>query len=381
MYWSKLTLITLGSVTLINSVQASEDFVPEKLTVMERIEPGPNVFVLDQLWSGASRVNIISQEDLTLKGNLSFGIVGQMATSKDSKSFYSMSSYAQRITYGPTEVVLQEFDVDTLSLQREIVIPEKAVQVAPSSAMLALSYDDNYAFIQNATPATSVSVVDLQSGEFIEEIPTPGCFGIYPGIDSVKFTTACGDGRFQTFSQESDNKFGSPEYSEAVFDAHSDPVFIGGERAGNELLFVSFFGNVYEVSDVGDAPTLVNKFSITGNIEGDWAPGGVDVSAYNEANDVLFVTMHSGAYEGSHKNAAEEVWAVDMSSGEVLSRTPVHELSSISVTGNEVPTLFGLDEESTLTRFDVNTNAGFELKETHSLESVGDWTVYAIAGK
>ncbi|HAA45247.1 MAG: methylamine dehydrogenase heavy chain [Halomonas sp. 54_146] len=381
MNWSRFTLIALGGVTLGSFAHASEDFVPEELTVMERIKPGPNVFVLDQLWSGASRANVISQEDLTVKGNLSFGIVGQIVTSHDSKTLYSMSAYAERISYGPTEVVLQEFDVDTLSLKREIVIPEKAAQVAPSNAIVALSYDDNYAFVQNATPATSVSVVDLTSGEFVEEVPTPGCFGIFPASDSVKFTTACGDGRFQSFSLGNDNQFGSPEPSEKIFDPTSDPIFIVGKRAGDELVFVSFFGNVYQVSDSGDMVSLTNKFAITDGVEGGWAPGGVDVAAYNEANDVLFVTMHSDAYNGSHKNAAEEVWAVELSSGDVLSRSPVHELASISVTDGETPILFGLDEESTLTRFEVDVGADFELEPTSSLESVGDWTVYSIAGK
>ena len=381
MNWSRLALIALGGLTLGGLAHANEEFVPEELTVMESIPPGPNVFVLDQLWSGASLANVISQDDLTVKANLSFGIVGQIAISHDSKTLYSMSAYAKRISYGPTEVVLQEFDVNTLSLQREIIIPEKAAQVSPSNAIIALSYDDNYAFVQNATPATSVSIVDLQTGEFIEEVPNPGCFGIFPASDSVKFTTVCGDGRFQSFSLGSDNQFGSPEHSEQIFDPVSDPVFIVGKRAGDEFLFVSFFGNVYQISDSGDMASLVNKFSITDGIEGGWAPGGVDVAAYNEANDVLFVTMHSDAYNGSHKNPAEEVWAVDLSSGDVLSRSPVHELSSISVTDGETPILFGLDEESTLTRFDVDVDAGFELSPTASLEGVGDWTVYSIAGK
>ncbi|WP_081193837.1 amine dehydrogenase large subunit [Halomonas sp. BC1] len=381
MIWSRLTLMALGGITLGGLANASDDFVPEELTVMEHIAPGPNVFVLDQLWSGASRANVISQDDLTVKGNLSFGIVGQMALSHDAKTLFSMSAYAKRISYGPTEVVLQEFDVDTLSLQREIIIPDIAAQVAPSNAILALSYDDRYAFVQNATPATSVSIVDLQSGEFVQEVPNPGCFGVFPASDSVQFSTVCGDGRFQSFSLGSDGQFGSPQHSEQIFDAVSDPLFIVGKRADDELVFVSFFGNVYRLSDSGDAVSLTNTFSITDGVDGDWAPGGVDVAAYNEANGVLFVTMHSDAYNGSHKNAAEEVWAVDLSSGDVLSRTPVHELSSISVTEGDAPILFGLDEESTLTRYDVDVDAGFTLSPAASLEGVGDWTVYAIAGK
>lgn len=126
--------ITLGAMLGVLSVgiaQASETFVPEVLTVEKAIKPGANVFVLDQSWKGASRINVLSADDLEHKGILSVGITGQMVYSKDRKTAYAMSAYATRITYGPTEAVLQEFDVDTLTLKREVIIPEKMAQVAP----------------------------------------------------------------------------------------------------------------------------------------------------------------------------------------------------------------------------------------------------------
>lgn len=378
---ARFSVVVLGGLALCGATQANEEFAPESVSVMEHIPPGANVFVLDQRWSGASRTSVISQDDLSVKGNLSFGIVGQMALSHDADTLYSMSAFAKRISYGPTEVVLQEFDVDTLSLEREIVIPEKAAQVAPSNAIIALSHDDRYAFVQNATPATSVSVVDLDAGEFVEEVPTPGCFGIFPAADSERFTTVCGDGTFQTFSMEDDGGFGSPQRSDVIFDAATDPLFIVGKRAGDELIFISFNGNVYELSDSGDTVSLTNKFSLVEGVDGDWAPGGVDIAAYNDANDVLFVNMHPDAYNGSHKDAAQEVWAVDLGDGKVLSRTPVEELASLSVTDGEAPVVFGLDEESTLTRFETDAENGFALEETDHLESVGDWTIYSIAGQ
>lgn len=377
---TRFALAALAGVLISGAVQAADTFVPEVLTVEERIQPGPNLFVLDQTWDGASQTVVLSQDDLSVKGNLSFGIVGQMATNHDFSRLYSLSHYAKRITYGPTESVLQEFDVSTLSLLREVVVPEKAAQVAPSNAILKISYDDRYAFIQNATPATSITVVDLESGSVLQEVPTPGCFGVFPAADSVKFTTVCGDGRFQSFSLAADGRFGSPDSSDKIFDPDKDPVFIVGKRAGDELLFVSFFGTVYRVSDSDKAPRLISKQSFTEGTDGQWAPGGVDVVAYNEAHKVLFVTMHSEVYNGSHKNGAEEVWAVDLASGKVLGRSAVKHLVSLSVTDGEQPVLFGLDEEGVLYRYQVKTDAGFALEETNTVEDVGGWAIFSIAG-
>ena len=129
-YWPRVSLdvenimqalgITLGAMLGVLSVgiaQASETFVPEVLTVEKAIKPGANVFVLDQTWKGASRINVLSADDLEHKGILSVGITGQMVYSKDRKTAYAMSAYATRITYRPAEAVLQEVGGDTLTLK------------------------------------------------------------------------------------------------------------------------------------------------------------------------------------------------------------------------------------------------------------------------
>lgn len=376
--------ITLGAMLGVLSVgiaQASETFVPEVLTVEKAIKPGANVFVLDQSWKGASRINVLSADDLEHKGILSVGITGQMVYSKDRKTAYAMSAYATRITYGPTEAVLQEFDVDTLTLKREVIIPEKMAQVAPSSAVLALSGDERFAFVQNATPATSVTVVDLQAGKFLTEIPTPGCFGIFPTPAGSRFTTVCGDGTLATFEVKANGEASAPARSAKLFDPDADALFIVPERVGQDLVFPSFKGNLYRVSDSGKAPKLVEKFSVVEGIDGDWAPGGVDVSAYNAAHNVLFLTMHSDAQEGSHKNGAEELWAIDLKRKQVLYRSVVPHLASIAVTNGKQPVLFGLNEDSELIRYAIDPQARFAAKPTHTVEGVGEWTVYAVTGE
>lgn len=377
-----LKLGAMLSLLTVGIAQASDNFVPEVLTVEKAIKPGANVFVLDQTWQGASRLNVLAEDDLEHKGIVSMGLVAQMTVSQDRKTAYTISAYAKRITYGPTEAVLQEFDVDTLTLKREIILPEKMAQVAPSNAILQLSADEKLAFVQNATPATSVTVVNLESGQVVAEVPTPGCFGIFPAAKGQRFSSLCGDGSMTSYDVSPSGEFSAPVRSAKLFDPDQDALFIVPERAGKELLFTSFKGNLYRIADDEKKPAkLVDKFSIVEGVKGDWAPGGVDVLAYNAANNVAFVTMHSGAVEGSHKNGAEEVWAVDLKRKSVMYRSPVKHLASIAVTNAKQPVLFGLDEDSTMTRYEVDPQARFAAKPSHTLESVGGWTIFAIAGE
>jgi len=140
---------------------AADDFVPEKFTVKQSIDPGPNAFLIDQNWYGVSQIGVMSSDGFVPKGNIVTGLNAQFVLSQDHKTAYTMSAYPKRIVTGPTDAVLQEFDVKTLTLKREISISPKMVLSSPQMNYLQLSADERYAFVQNATPATSVSVVDL----------------------------------------------------------------------------------------------------------------------------------------------------------------------------------------------------------------------------
>lgn len=376
--------ITLGAVLSVLAAgiaQASDTFVPEVLTVEKAIKPGANVFVLDQSWSGPSRVNVLSEDDLEHKGILSAGLIGQLALTKDRKTAYTISAYAKRITYGPTEAVLQEFDVEPLSVKREILLPEKMAQVAPSNAILNISADEKLAFVQNATPATSVTVVNLETGKVVAEVPTPGCFGTFPAAKGQRFSALCGDGTMVSFDVNGVGEYSAPLRSEKIFDPDADALFIVPERVGHDLLFPSFKGNLYRIADGGKAPKLVEKYEVTKGIEGDWAPGGVDVLAYNAANNVAFLTMHPDATEGTHKDYSQEIWAYDLKRKQVLYRSVAEGVASLAVTNGKQPVLFGLVEDTELVRYEVDPTARFAVKSTHTLESVGNWTIFAIAGE
>lgn len=370
-----VTLGTVAGLLAMSMAHAESSLVPETLTVEKTIKPGANVFILDQNWKGPSRVNVLSADDLSHKGILSVGLISQFKLTKDRKTAYTASAYAKRIMYGPTEAVLQEFDVDTLSVKREIPVSSKMAQIAPYSSLLQLTADERYALVQNATPASSVTVVDLIRGKAISEIPTPGCWGIYPAPKGNKFSSLCGDGAATTYTFEADGRFTPGKRSEKIFDVDADPLFIHAERVGKDLLFTSYNGNLYRVSDAGEAPKLKDKFSFTKGIEGNWAPGGFEVTAYNPAHNVLFVAMHPDAEDGSHKNEAEEIWAVDLKAKKVLYRSTVEKVISITVTEGEQPVLFGMNEEGLVQRFEIDPDAKFAAKLTDKVEEIGEFTL------
>lgn len=361
------------------SAAAAEGFKPEVLSVEARIKPGPNLFVLDQGWAGPSRLLTLSADDLSNKGSVSMGLEAQYIISKDRRTAYATSIYAKRIVSGPEEAVLEEFDLATQTVRREIALSDKTIHGSAQSTMLGLSADEQFILVQNATPATSVSVVDLKSGKVIDEVPTPGCFGIYPAPSGYRFATLCGDGTLASYEYTAAGKHSAPVRSEKFFDADTDPVYLPAARAGNSLLFLSFNGNLLRVSDAASKAVLQSSFNLAKGVTG-WAPGGVQLMAYSPQHQVLFVAMHPDAREGSHKDAAKEVWAVDMKKQTVLYRSLVEPLKSLALAESPTLTLYGLNENGALFRYEVDPEAKFAIKPTHKVTGAGQFTVLGTTG-
>ncbi|WP_417583618.1 amine dehydrogenase large subunit [Pelagibacterium sp.] len=380
-----LLALALGTALTIpafaqDSADAPEPIAPETLTVKETIDPGPNVISNAQSWDGAGAFQVWSAEDLTYKGNLTTGSMSQMLISPDGATAYGQSTYMKRITHGDIEHVLEIYDVATLSITSEIALPTKAAMVAAYTPYLAMNAAGTLVYVQNATPATSVTVVDVAAGEVVQEVPTPGCFGVYPTLEGNGFSTACGDGSFASFDLGEDGSEMSRSSSEPVFDPDENPIFIAGKRIGEALAFITYNGDLITLDDSGEAIALLDMVSITDGVDEDWAPGGYDLFAYSPTADILFVAMHADPYDGSHKNASEEIWAYDVSEDTVLYRTHVEGVISLSATDEEAPKLYAVNEhEGTLEIFSSDPDAKFVLKHETSTDSRGWATVVSVA--
>lgn len=343
--------------------QQAPEFVPEQVTTKPDVGPGPHLYV-----AGDQRIHVIDPLQLKYLGQISTGGRAQYAFSSKGDEVYIATTFYSRGWSGEREDVLQVFDTTTLAAKTEYPVIEKvAMGGAGGKSLSPLSLDGRWMLIQNATPAISVQVVDLAAKKVTGEIPTPGCWGIFPSAAGpLRFTSLCGDGKLTTYTVNAAGSEATAALSDQIFDADTDPLFVDPERAGDHLIFTSFNGNIYEISVAGPAAKLTRKFSIVDGVKGGWKPGGMQVTTYLPDSNILYVLMHDKGYDGSHTDAGKEVWAVDMKKRAVISRSTIRPAKAIFVAGGDKPALFGFGgekDETGVTRYAIDKTAAFTVRE------------------
>lgn len=101
--------------------------------------------------------------------------------------------------------------------------------------------------------------------------------------------------------------------------------------------------------------------------------------AYNAPTGTGYVLMHSGAEDGSHKDGAEEIWAVDVKAKKVLYRSNAHAENTITVTQGAAPVIFAVSEENALYRYEVDPEAKFAAKLAGEAEDMGNFVGLVLA--
>ncbi len=349
---------------------AQDPLPSETFGVKEAIDPGPNVIVYQESLSGPGSLVVLGADDLAMKGTMPSGSFGTMLVDPAGKVAYSLSTFLKRYAYGPMETVLQIYDVATLTVKSEVVLPPKGVMALSYAALLQQSADGKFVFAQNATPASSITVVDVAAGAVAQEIPTPGCWGIYPTATGSGFTTICGDGSLMTYALSADGKTATETTGTDIFDPDEDPVFATTARSEAGIVMVTFKGDVVIASDADGTPKKVDRFSMTAGVEGGWVPGGYNLVTYSSGLKRLFVLMHSGGYDGSHKNPSEEVWTVDLEKKAVVGRTPLAGALSITAAPGDKPVLYTLMADIKLIRHEVDVAGGYATKVAGELPLV-----------
>lgn len=251
-----------------------------------------------------------------------------------------------------------------------IEVPPRLALRGNDRTTLGLSGDGKWLFLQNATPATSVSVVDMAAGKFASEIPMPGCFGIYPLTTATgKFATLCGDGQVATVSVDAKGKSTGIERSGPIFDADQDPLIPAYVRDGDMLYFASYNGSVYQIDISGSTAKLATKYSIVEGVEGGWKPSGEQMVAWVPEAKVMYVLMFPNSKDGDHRSPAREVWAVDVTSKKVLSRSTINPSNGVAYSALPSPALFMNDTAAgALVRYAVNPQAGYSVRMDKKLD-------------
>ena len=288
------------------------------------------------------------------KGFFNGSFIAQFAQAKTRPEMYIAETFRSRGTRGERTDVLTIYDKRSLAPVGEVVIPPKRSSNMPTEYNLQLVDEETIALIYNFTPAQSISVVDVVAREFLAEIPIPGCALVYP-MGGRAFSSVCGDGSLLTVTLGDDGQQASSSRTEPFFDVENDPLMEKAAMHNGIAYFPTFHGSLYPIDLKGATPVVGEPWSMIGDEEGGWRPGGLQVSG-NDANGHLYFLMHPEGREGSHKDPGVEVWVFD---GEARRRVNRIELQlpaiSISLTRDESPLLVATNINMEIDVYDASS--------------------------
>lgn len=323
------------------------------------------------------RVLVIDGEKMKRLAVIGSGFSALTTLSPDRQWLYVATTYHSRLQRGTRTDVVEVYRTDDLTFSHEIEIPAKHAQGLPIKALAQTSADGRFLLIQNATPATSVTVVDTQARKVTAEIANPGCWGAIPWPkQSTRFSSICGDGTVQTFDLTAEGTPAGAKRSARFFDPDKDPVYMHysfGSSAGSTLTMLSFYGTVQRITLDGDGPSFAPPWNFLSDADRrqGWRPGGFQV--FEVVGDKLVVGMHAKGAEGTHKNPAEQLWTIDLATKKRVARTPGFGTLSMTQTREASPKLVLLNAlDNTLRVMDPGKLA----KPLRVSEPMGETPVY-----
>jgi methylamine dehydrogenase heavy chain len=225
---------------------------------------------------------------------------------------YVPATYYSRGSRGERTDVLSIYDALSLRPVAEVPIPARRAMNMLPTANAALTDDDRFALVFNMTPATSVSVVDLEQRSFAAEIATPGCSLVY-AAGARRFLLPCADGALLLVSLDEAGREASKIRTRPLVDPSSDPVTEKAVRSGDEWFFVSFEGRVHAVDVSGHELRFAEPwdlFTPAERSEG-WRIGGRQHLAVHVASGRFYSLVHQGPPD-THKDPGSELWVYDL---------------------------------------------------------------------
>jgi methylamine dehydrogenase heavy chain len=345
--WGMLMLAALGGAQAQAQEFQSEQLKDGGAIAADVIPMYVADFSIKHLMDG--RVRVLDQRNGRYAGVIDSGYAGQFSLAPDGKQAYVDATYLSRHSHGTRSDVLEIYDPATLRMTGDVELPARRAQGIYTRELMRPSSDGHYVYVQNATPSTSVTVVDVQQRKVLTEVPTPGCWALFPSqTQPLRFSALCGDGTVMTFSLNEDGSVARRASTPGFFDSDKDPIYIVAADDGESYYFLSFLGKLTQITLTGEQPVIGASRMLVPDKDArqGWRPGGYQLMALHRASGRLFIGMHAHGAEGSHKTPAQEIWTFDLHSGKRLARTRVSNFLSISVNQGKPGYLFGIDADS-----------------------------------
>ncbi len=344
--------------------------------------PYPASYVMSHDFSFGALIDssfaLVDIETGTFKGMLSAGQFATLSYSAKRQKFYVGETVHSRGNRGTREDLIAVYDFANLKLQKDIVLQPKRSNSVNLKNSSAVTSDDRFLLVFNMNPATSVTVVDLDTETIVSDLDTPGCSLVYPDLQGG-FFMLCGNGALLAVDLDEKGQSAATAMSPVFNVIDKDPLSEKASLVGDSWYFVSFAGEVQPIKVSGDKPEIMPRWWLASEAErsANWRPAGWHGSAGSgRADGLLWIAMTPKGYPGSHKDPATEVWLFDTTKQTRLARIPLKTPAvSISVTSAAEPRLVVANIESALDVYDGQTG-----KHVNTIHDLGEspYQVYSV---
>lgn len=254
----------------------------------------------------------------------------------DRGEIYAAETHYSRRFDGERTDVLRIYAHETLAPVGEIAVPKKIA--ALHDHYLGILSGGRFVTVFNMTPAQSVSVVDVENRRFVGEVSTAGCAVTLPAGERG-FLMMCGDGTLQWIGVDEDGAEAARVRSEPFFSVEDDPLFDQPTATRTGWQFVSFAGLTMEAVVENGEIAIGESWSILGEDDAGWRPGGSQPVTFHPGHDLLVVLMHQGGVDTQDQEGTE-AWVLDRGSqrriGRITFEAPA---SGLLVVGGDEPLL------------------------------------------
>ena len=299
-------IIFVASLVFVSGAFAQ--IPPEEISMETMPEHGTNWFIA----KSGNGARIFNAETGEMYGTISLSNrTPAVASYLPRGEFYAAESYYSRNVHGDRTDIVAIYDYANLSPVAEIEIPNHMARL-PVRAHLGLLGNGRHLAVLNMNPGYSVSIVDVIDREFVYEMSTPGCAIILPVADN-DFLLICGDGTLQLSQLDISGFEENRVRSEVFFNVQEDAVFDRAARTADGWLLITHAGVIFEVSTDDDEINISEGWSIVGEDESGWRPGGFEFLDVHRDSGLLYVAMHEGPVD-THHDPGDEIWVIDLAS-------------------------------------------------------------------
>lgn len=381
--------ITFASICIGMLVQmhASAELKPEPVGVVKELPvPYPAHWVIahDASFFHMSDGKMIvldadaDTEPQQYKGMVNTAGIGQFNSSNARKELYVAETFYSRGQRGERTDVLTIYDQATLSALDEVVLPGgKRSLTMPEKHALQLIDNDSLLLVFNLTPATSVTVIDLEQRKVVNEVQIPGCSLMYP-TGKRGFSSLCADGAFLVTQLDESGQTQKQTRGKPFFNIDEEPIFEKPAMINGTAYFPTFHGDMQPVDLSADAPKIGKRWSLLSKAErkAGWRPGGWQLLD-KDVSGRVYILMHAEGFGGSHKDPGSEVWVYDVKMKKRVAKIALQNPAiSLVLTQDKNPLLVTTTAEMVLDVYDAKQ--GKYLKTMKDFGQDTPFVVYAV---